>query len=95
VIALRKRLGQAARYEEDIESCSTSFQREPEADAGETAGGEDVRVMESGGGGRERVFSWFDVARAGAQLTLDVIRVIREASDLYRKLSRGTGSVGK
>ncbi len=46
---------------------------------------------ESGRDTRERVFSWFDVVRAGAQLTLDVIRVIRETTDLYRKLSSGKG----
>lgn len=44
---------------------------------------------------REKVFSWFDVLRAGAQLTLDVLRVVREASDLYRKLSSGSGGAGK
>ena len=49
---------------------------------------------ESVGETKERVFSWFDVIRAGAQLTLDVLRVVREASDLFRKLSGGKGAAG-
>lgn len=38
---------------------------------------------------KDKVYSWFDIVRAGAQLTLDVLRVIRETSDLYRKISSG------
>lgn len=53
-----------------------------------------ARCEDSAAGTRDRMFSWFDVARAGAQLTLDVLRVIREASDLYRKLSGGKGGAG-
>jgi ribosomal protein L7/L12 len=30
--------------------------------------------------------SWMTIVRSGAQLTLDVIRVVREATDLYRHL---------
>lgn len=58
--------------------------RKPDKPEGEDA----VRPAESGVDARERVFSWFDVIRAGAQLTLDMVRVVREATDLYRKFSR-------
>ncbi len=53
-----------------------------------------AKQRESVGETREKVFSWFDVVRAGAQLTLDLLRVIRETSDLYRKLSGGRGAAG-
>lgn len=39
---------------------------------------------------KEEKRSWMNVATGCAQLTLDVIRVIREATDLYRKLRAGT-----
>ncbi|MBU4337878.1 MAG: hypothetical protein KJ548_15050 [Actinobacteria bacterium] len=49
------------------------------------------------GAGRQtsgkKEFSWLNAITAGSQLTLDIIRVIREATDLYRKLFPGKGGL--
>lgn len=58
-------------------------------ESGGSGSGTDILAGSSGTDRKEKVFSWFDVVRAGAQLTLDVLRVIRETSDLYRKISSG------
>ncbi len=57
---------------------------EPETKAGAKEGSSPERAGET----REQVFSWFEIVRSGAQLTLDVLRVVRETADLYRKLKR-------
>ena len=49
------------------------------------------------GAGRQtpvkKEFSLLNAIAAGSQLTLDIIRVIREATDLYRKLFPGKGGL--
>ncbi len=84
---MRKRQGRAARRSdaavggpEPVKKTEGARQDKPSAER-ESPGTEVDRDTS------EKVFSWFDVVRSGAQLTLDVIRVIREATDLYRKLS--------
>lgn len=89
---MRRRQGRAAPDRGCVPDRETMERRNSN---GEPAGKPDTG--ETGGGvpstdARERMFSWFDVVRAGAQLTLDVLRVIREASDLFRKLSGGKGA---
>jgi hypothetical protein len=52
----------------------------------------DQKETERGEGSDEKAekkSSWMNAVTAAAQLTLDVIRVIREAVDLYRKLFPG------
>jgi hypothetical protein len=41
----------------------------------------------------KKEFSLLNAIAAGSQLTLDIIRVIREATDLYRKLFPGKGGL--
>jgi hypothetical protein len=72
VVTLRKRHGQAARGSE----------AEGDSAAGKT---EQARSSSSTGPGAKE-FSWITAVTVGAQLALDIIRVIREATDLKRKL---------
>lgn len=89
---MRRRRGRAALDRgcvpdrEILERRDSNGEPAGQPDTGETGGG--VLSTDT----RERMFSWFDVVRAGAQLTLDVLRVMREASDLFRKLSGGRGA---
>jgi len=74
----------------DLGNNGSRSSRDSEGNPGGTESESLAQRGDSDVGTREKVFSWFDVVRAGAQLTLDVLRVIREASDLYRKVSGGT-----
>ncbi|MBU1669637.1 MAG: hypothetical protein KKF41_02680 [Actinobacteria bacterium] len=92
---MRKRQGRAARDWDRAGDRATLENGEPGGELDEMKDEKNEGQGEHGGDTRERVFSWFDVVRAGAQLTLDVIRVIREGTDLYRKLYGGKGVTGK
>jgi hypothetical protein len=45
---------------------------------------------ESGSTGTEEKRSWLNIITSIAQVTLDLIRVAREGTDLYRKIKIGT-----
>lgn len=47
----------------------------------------DVGQVDSAQESQQR--SWLNLVTAGAQLTLDIIRVIRGAGDFYRKVKHG------
>jgi hypothetical protein len=69
---------------------------QPEAGEARTQpdnGGGEPSKEESRGDKGKQEFSWLDTIRAGAQLTLDIIRVLREATDLYRKLFPAKGGL--
>ena len=69
---MRKRNGQAAR--------------EPEAERDKDPYETEQAGSPSSSGPGIKELSWITAITVGAQLTLDVIRVIREATDLKRKL---------
>jgi hypothetical protein len=72
VVNVRKRYGQAAR--------------ESEAERDKAPGETEQAGSPSSSGPGIKEFSWITAITVGAQLTLDIIRVIREATDLKRKL---------
>jgi hypothetical protein len=72
VIAVRKRHGQAARG--------------PEAERVQAPGETEQTDSPSSRGSVKEGFSWITAITVGAGLALDIIRVLREAIDLKRKL---------
>jgi len=91
---LRRRYGRSAADLEEAEDTTAPEKDAPGAEAEKPKVHGDVEREEVGGSTRERMFSWVDIIRAGAQLTLDLMRVLREGTDLYRKLHRGKGGMG-
>jgi hypothetical protein len=72
VIAVRNRHGQVARG--------------PETEKARAPGETEQTDSPSGRGSVKEGISWVTAISVGAQLALDIIRVIREATDLKRKL---------
>ncbi|MDD5749039.1 MAG: hypothetical protein PHP64_08390 [Actinomycetota bacterium] len=75
---MRRRYGQNSSSSE-VEEARTS--EETEDKEGIKSSGEKTDRTKGSKG-----VSWMDAIRTGTQLTLDLIRVIREAADLKRKL---------
>ena len=73
------------RYGQNVsESGSENVEPVREKEVAEPVG--EGAVGESSG---KKEFSWLNAITAASQLTLDIIRVIREATDLYRRLFPG------
>lgn len=84
---MRRQQGRAARNQ-GAGGGAAIEKKAPTAEPEAKAGAKDGSSPERDGETREQVFSWFEIVRSGAQLTLDMLRVVREAADLYRKLKR-------
>lgn len=62
------------------------FAAAPDASKTSEPGGHLDSRETAAGGETDRKRNWLNIITAGAQLTLDVIRVLREAGDFYRKV---------